>query len=146
MNPYLIQCFVIRFEGQLSVDAVTDWFATTVLGLPRILYYSKESLVNWRIHGYVAWVVGSYHLSQYCQIWFSFVAVKWSWKILLQAQSFMAKTGPHKVRQFLWHNCINHGCCISQGMEMRNVLSYVTLNHSASPIFPPLSVVYIIYR
>ncbi|KAK4781631.1 hypothetical protein SAY86_015733 [Trapa natans] len=35
-----------RFEGQLSVDAVTDWFATTVLGLPRIPYYSKESLVQ----------------------------------------------------------------------------------------------------
>ncbi|PKI33756.1 dnaJ homolog subfamily C member 16 isoform X1 [Punica granatum] len=36
----------IRFEGQLSVDAVTDWFATIVLRLPRILYYSKESLAQ----------------------------------------------------------------------------------------------------
>ncbi|KAB5516572.1 hypothetical protein DKX38_027220 [Salix brachista] len=35
---------LVRFEGDLSIDAVTDWFATTVLGLPRILYYSKESL------------------------------------------------------------------------------------------------------
>ncbi|KAJ4841047.1 hypothetical protein Tsubulata_009388 [Turnera subulata] len=36
---------LMRFEGDISTDAVTDWFATTVLGLPRILYYSKESLV-----------------------------------------------------------------------------------------------------
>ncbi|CAI0560476.1 unnamed protein product [Linum tenue] len=37
---------LMRFEGDLSVDAVTDWFATSVIGLPRILYYSKESLVQ----------------------------------------------------------------------------------------------------
>lgn len=36
---------VLRFEGELSVDAVTDWFATTVLGLPRILYYTRDTLV-----------------------------------------------------------------------------------------------------
>uniref|UniRef100_A0A2P2LZ25 J domain-containing protein n=1 Tax=Rhizophora mucronata TaxID=61149 RepID=A0A2P2LZ25_RHIMU len=36
---------LVRFEGDLSMDAVSDWFATTVLGLPRILYYSKDSLV-----------------------------------------------------------------------------------------------------
>ncbi|KAL5544526.1 hypothetical protein UlMin_008310 [Ulmus minor] len=35
---------LIRYEGQLSVDAITDWFATNILGLPRIFYYSKESL------------------------------------------------------------------------------------------------------
>ncbi|XWS60514.1 hypothetical protein CRYUN_Cryun07bG0042300 [Craigia yunnanensis] len=35
---------LIRFEGELSVDAVTDWFAMAVLNLPRIFYYSKESL------------------------------------------------------------------------------------------------------
>ncbi|OMO49845.1 hypothetical protein CCACVL1_30783 [Corchorus capsularis] len=35
---------LIRFEGELSVDAVTDWFAIAVLNLPRIFYYSKESL------------------------------------------------------------------------------------------------------
>lgn len=35
---------LVRYEGELSVDSVTDWFATTILGLPRILYYSKESL------------------------------------------------------------------------------------------------------
>ncbi|XP_022728091.1 uncharacterized protein LOC111283742 isoform X2 [Durio zibethinus] len=35
---------LIRFEGELSVDAVTDWFAMAVLSLPRIFYYSKESL------------------------------------------------------------------------------------------------------
>lgn len=34
-----------RYEGELSVDAVTDWVATTILGLPRIPYYSKDSLV-----------------------------------------------------------------------------------------------------
>ncbi|KAL5544522.1 hypothetical protein UlMin_008306 [Ulmus minor] len=35
---------LIRYEEQLSVDAITDWFATNILGLPRIFYYSKESL------------------------------------------------------------------------------------------------------
>ncbi|XP_042502470.1 dnaJ homolog subfamily C member 16 [Macadamia integrifolia] len=35
---------LLRYQGDLVVDAVADWFATTVLGLPRILYYSKESL------------------------------------------------------------------------------------------------------
>lgn len=35
---------MLRYEGGLSVDAVTDWFATTILSLPRILFYSKESL------------------------------------------------------------------------------------------------------
>ncbi|XP_043725331.1 uncharacterized protein LOC122671912 isoform X2 [Telopea speciosissima] len=35
---------LLRYQGDLLVDAVVDWFATTVLGLPRILYYSKESL------------------------------------------------------------------------------------------------------
>ncbi|OAY31062.1 uncharacterized protein LOC110599653 [Manihot esculenta] len=35
---------LIRYEGDLSIDAVTDWFATVILGLPRILYHSKESL------------------------------------------------------------------------------------------------------
>ncbi|OVA12210.1 DnaJ domain [Macleaya cordata] len=35
---------LVRYQGDLSVDAVTDWFATSILGLPRILYYSKESL------------------------------------------------------------------------------------------------------
>ncbi|KAF3948588.1 hypothetical protein CMV_025433 [Castanea mollissima] len=36
---------VIRFDGELSVDAVTDWFSTTILSLPRILYYSRDTLV-----------------------------------------------------------------------------------------------------
>ncbi|CAL5441738.1 unnamed protein product [Camellia sinensis] len=36
---------LIRYEGELSVDAVTNWFATTILSLPRILYYSKDSLI-----------------------------------------------------------------------------------------------------
>ncbi|MBA0552340.1 hypothetical protein Golob_023161 [Gossypium lobatum] len=40
---------LIRFEGELSVDAVTDWFAMAVLNLPRIFYYSKESLVMYSI-------------------------------------------------------------------------------------------------
>ncbi|KAK9107493.1 hypothetical protein Syun_023504 [Stephania yunnanensis] len=35
---------LVRYQGELSVDAVTDWFATYILGLPRILYYSKETL------------------------------------------------------------------------------------------------------
>ncbi|KAL4197917.1 hypothetical protein AMTRI_Chr04g190660 [Amborella trichopoda] len=37
---------LIRYQGDLSVDAVVDWMTTIVLGLPRILYYSKESLVQ----------------------------------------------------------------------------------------------------
>lgn len=37
------QCLV-RYDGELSVDAITDWFSTNILSLPRILYYSKESL------------------------------------------------------------------------------------------------------
>ncbi|XP_020213903.1 uncharacterized protein LOC109798104 isoform X2 [Cajanus cajan] len=34
-----------RFVGELTVDKVTNWFATTVLALPQINYYSKETLV-----------------------------------------------------------------------------------------------------
>ncbi|PWA69856.1 DNAJ heat shock N-terminal domain-containing protein [Artemisia annua] len=37
---------IVRYTGELSVDAVTDWFATTILSLPRISYYSKESLAQ----------------------------------------------------------------------------------------------------
>ncbi|XP_028101349.1 uncharacterized protein LOC114300687 [Camellia sinensis] len=37
---------LIRYKGELSVDAVTNWFATTILSLPRILYYSKDSLLQ----------------------------------------------------------------------------------------------------
>jgi hypothetical protein len=37
---------LIRFEGELSADAITDWFATTVLGLPRVFYHTKETLVS----------------------------------------------------------------------------------------------------
>ncbi|XP_028119686.1 uncharacterized protein LOC114317181 isoform X2 [Camellia sinensis] len=37
---------LVRYEGELSVDAVTNWFATTILSLPRILYYSKDSLLQ----------------------------------------------------------------------------------------------------
>ncbi|KAJ1292022.1 hypothetical protein BS78_02G361200 [Paspalum vaginatum] len=33
-----------RYLGGLSVDSVVDWVATSVVGLPRILYYSKETL------------------------------------------------------------------------------------------------------
>ncbi|XP_071702015.1 uncharacterized protein [Rutidosis leptorrhynchoides] len=35
---------IVRYTGELSVDAVTDWFSTSILSLPRISYYSKESL------------------------------------------------------------------------------------------------------
>ncbi|KAJ6835438.1 uncharacterized protein M6B38_331755 [Iris pallida] len=38
------KCYV-RYQGDLSVDPVVDWMATSVLGLPRILYYTKETLV-----------------------------------------------------------------------------------------------------
>ncbi|CAN8304800.1 unnamed protein product [Cochlearia groenlandica] len=36
---------IIRFDGELSTDAITDWFATTVLGLPRVFYHTKETLI-----------------------------------------------------------------------------------------------------
>ncbi|XP_054807258.1 uncharacterized protein LOC129309633 isoform X2 [Prosopis cineraria] len=36
---------ITRFVGDLTVDKVTNWFATTVLHLPQIMYYSKETLV-----------------------------------------------------------------------------------------------------
>ncbi|XP_042041967.1 uncharacterized protein LOC121787330 [Salvia splendens] len=35
-----------RYEDELSVDAVTNWLATSILNLPRIPYHSKESLVQ----------------------------------------------------------------------------------------------------
>ncbi|ONK75426.1 uncharacterized protein A4U43_C03F16720 [Asparagus officinalis] len=38
-------CFV-RYQGDHTVDAVIDWMATDILGLPRILYYTKETLVS----------------------------------------------------------------------------------------------------
>ncbi|KAF2318003.1 hypothetical protein GH714_041330 [Hevea brasiliensis] len=31
---------LIKYDGDLSIDAVTDWFATVVLGFPRILCHS----------------------------------------------------------------------------------------------------------
>ncbi|KAK9080429.1 hypothetical protein SSX86_000187 [Deinandra increscens subsp. villosa] len=37
---------IFRYTGELSVDAVTDWFATNILSLPRISYYSIESLAQ----------------------------------------------------------------------------------------------------
>ncbi|XP_072991888.1 uncharacterized protein [Typha latifolia] len=37
-------CF-LRYQGELSAEAIVDWIAATILGLPRILYYSKEALV-----------------------------------------------------------------------------------------------------
>jgi hypothetical protein len=37
---------VPRYPGGLFVDSVVDWVATSVVGLPRILYYSKETLVR----------------------------------------------------------------------------------------------------
>ncbi|PUZ73070.1 hypothetical protein GQ55_2G445400 [Panicum hallii var. hallii] len=36
-------CYM-RYLGGLFVDSVVDWVATSVVGLPRILYYSKEAL------------------------------------------------------------------------------------------------------
>ncbi|KAF3620670.1 putative NAC domain-containing protein-like [Capsicum annuum] len=35
-----------RHEGELSIDSVTDWVATSILSLPRIRYYSKESMAQ----------------------------------------------------------------------------------------------------
>ncbi|KAL9243252.1 hypothetical protein vseg_017162 [Gypsophila vaccaria] len=35
---------LVRYEGELSVDAVTDWFATKILKLPRIPYYTQNTL------------------------------------------------------------------------------------------------------
>jgi len=36
-------CYM-RYLGGLFVDSVVDWVASSVIGLPRILYYSKEAL------------------------------------------------------------------------------------------------------
>ncbi|KAL2243537.1 UNVERIFIED_CONTAM: Chaperone protein DnaJ [Sesamum indicum] len=35
-----------RYKGELSVDGITDWVATSILNLPRIPYYFKESVVH----------------------------------------------------------------------------------------------------
>ncbi|WMV21783.1 hypothetical protein MTR67_015168 [Solanum verrucosum] len=35
-----------RYDGELSVDSVTDWVAMSILSLPRIRYYSKESMAQ----------------------------------------------------------------------------------------------------
>ncbi|EPS69605.1 hypothetical protein M569_05158, partial [Genlisea aurea] len=37
---------LLRFDGDPSVDSITDWVATEILNLPRIPYYSKDSLVQ----------------------------------------------------------------------------------------------------
>ncbi|CAJ1975311.1 unnamed protein product [Sphenostylis stenocarpa] len=37
---------ISRFNDELTVDKVTNWFATSVLALPQINYYSRESLVK----------------------------------------------------------------------------------------------------
>ena len=44
-----IDCLV-QYSGELNVDAIVDWTATHILGLPRIPYYSIESLVSEVIH------------------------------------------------------------------------------------------------
>ncbi|KAG6495654.1 hypothetical protein ZIOFF_043480 [Zingiber officinale] len=35
-----------RYHDEFSVDSILDWMATNILGLPRILYYSKETLAK----------------------------------------------------------------------------------------------------
>ncbi|XP_073138309.1 uncharacterized protein [Henckelia pumila] len=36
-----------RYEGfDFSVDAITDWFATSILNAPRILYHNMDAMVN----------------------------------------------------------------------------------------------------
>ncbi|KZV56529.1 hypothetical protein F511_16128 [Dorcoceras hygrometricum] len=38
---------LLRYEGfDFSVDAITDWFATSILNAPRILYYNMDAMVN----------------------------------------------------------------------------------------------------
>ncbi|XP_078432724.1 DNAJ heat shock N-terminal domain-containing protein isoform X2 [Wolffia australiana] len=37
------RCYT-RYNGDLTVDAIIDWMATSVLVLPRILYYSRRTL------------------------------------------------------------------------------------------------------
>ncbi|CAL5444912.1 unnamed protein product [Camellia sinensis] len=46
LATYLAEKTSSWYEGELSVDVVTNWFATTMLSLPRILYYSKDSLLQ----------------------------------------------------------------------------------------------------
>ncbi|VAH43482.1 unnamed protein product [Triticum turgidum subsp. durum] len=36
-------CYM-RYPGELTVDSVVNWVASSIVGLPRILYYSKETL------------------------------------------------------------------------------------------------------
>ncbi|XP_028763498.1 uncharacterized protein LOC114721801 isoform X1 [Neltuma alba] len=36
---------ITRYVGDLTADMVTNWFSTTLLHLPQIMYYSKETLV-----------------------------------------------------------------------------------------------------
>ncbi|KAF5933727.1 hypothetical protein HYC85_029898 [Camellia sinensis] len=55
---------LIRYEGELSVDAVTNWFATTILSLPCILYYSKDSLLQsfvGKSSPHKFWITGESH-------------------------------------------------------------------------------------
>uniref|UniRef100_A0A3Q7FR50 Uncharacterized protein n=1 Tax=Solanum lycopersicum TaxID=4081 RepID=A0A3Q7FR50_SOLLC len=46
----MILHYLVRYDGELSVDSVTDWVAMSILSLPRIRYYSKESMVKYVIY------------------------------------------------------------------------------------------------
>lgn len=39
------KCYA-RYQGDHTVDAIVDWMATDILGLPRILYYTRETMVS----------------------------------------------------------------------------------------------------
>ncbi len=39
-----------RFRGEKTVDALVEWAATSLLKLPRILYYGAEGLVTHNTH------------------------------------------------------------------------------------------------
>lgn len=51
----LYMIFYSRYQGDHTVDAVVDWMATHILGLPRILYYTKETLVNHAFSSWICW-------------------------------------------------------------------------------------------
>jgi len=54
-----------RYPGGLFVDSVVDWVATSVVGLPRILYYSKETLVSLMISSITLFILCRCVLSKY---------------------------------------------------------------------------------
>ncbi|VAH27689.1 unnamed protein product [Triticum turgidum subsp. durum] len=56
-NP---SCYM-RYPGELTVDSVVNWVASSIVGLPRILYYSKETLIDFYLRGTAPLMQSLYH-------------------------------------------------------------------------------------